>query len=370
VARIDQQVFQARVDQARATLNAAQSAVVNAEAQIEKSRADVASAQASVADQHANVVKAQSAVNDAKVKLDRRVQLKSEGVLSQEDLDTAQSTYDQAAAGLDAANAQANASQASVTAAQAELRVAQTQLASAQAQVKEQQAALEQAQADLDHTFIRAPVDGVVVARQIAVGQTVAASLQAPTLFEIAQDLTKMQVDTNVAEADVGRIQVGMPATFSVDAYPGEIFRGTVSSIRKAAINVQNVVTYDAVISFSNSELKIFPGMTANVKIVVDQHPDVLRVPNAALRYRPAQGASRQRNVVYILGADQKPQAMPITPGITDGTYTEVTGGALKAGDRVITASFSNSGDAASRPAASPFGSSGGSSGGGRRGGF
>ena len=166
--------------------------------------------------------------------------------------------------------------------------MASSRLTANQAQVKQFTAALQSTQIDLDHTNIKAPVDGVVVSRNVDVGQTVAASLAAPTLFLIAQDLTKMQVDTNVSEADVGRVRVGQPATFTVDAYPGRVFKGTVTSIRKAPINVQNVITYDAVIGVSNPDLKLFPGMTANVKILVNQRANVLRVPNAALRYHPA----------------------------------------------------------------------------------
>ncbi len=367
VARIDPQIFQARVDQAKAALSAEQAAVVAGQAGIEKARTDVAGAQATVADQRANIVRAQSAVNDAKVKLGRRVELFKDGVLAQEDLDTAQATYDQAVASADAANAQLTASQQAVASAQAQVRVAETQLSSAQAQVNQAQANLVQAQADLDHTYIRAPVDGVVVARNIDVGQTVAASLQAPTLFQIAQDLTKMQVDTNVSEADVGRVQVGMPTAFTVDAYPNQVFKGSVTAIRKAAINVQNVVTYDVVIGVANPDLKLFPGMTANVKILVDEHDNVLRVPNAALRY--ARG-----NAVSVLDGKDAVRRVPVKLGITDGTYTEIAGGDLKEGDPVIIAEFSKKG-AASTPAATstPFGGgapAGGGGGGGRRGGF
>jgi len=370
VARIDPQIFQAKVDQARATLNAQQAAVVNAEAQIAKSRADVASAKASVANAEANVVKAQSAVKDAKSKLDRRLVLVEQGIMTKEDGETAQATYDQAVALLDAANAEYAAAQENVNAANAEVRVAQTQSDSAQAQVKEAQAALAQAQLDLDHTYITAPVDGVVVARNIDVGQTVAASLQAPTLFQIAQDLTKMQVDTNVSEADIGRVRVGMTATFTVDAYPGRIFKGAVSSIRQAPINVQNVVTYDVVIGVSNPDLKLFPGMTANVKILVDEHPDALRIPNAVLRYHPAESPAGARTdasssqVVWILDQDNKPKAVPVTLGLTDGTYTEVTGGGVSQGDRAIVAAFGKD-QQESGSAASPFG---GGDTGGRRG--
>ena len=367
VARIDPQIFQARVDQANATLNAAQTSVVNAQAQIEKSKADLSGAQAAISNAKATAVKAQSAVTDAKNKLDRRIQLVQQGVMSKEDGETAQATSDQAVAELDAANAQITAAQDSAKSAEAQVRVADTQLASAQAQVKQDQAALEQAQADLDHTYIRAPVDGVVVARSVDVGQTVAASLQAPTLFQIAGDLTKMQVDTNVSEADIGRVQVGMPATFTVDAYPGETFQGTVTTIRKAAINVQNVITYDAVISVSNPDLKLFPGMTANVKILVEQHQNVLKVPNAALRFRPANAPAENRRkaasdqqTVWVLGADNNPQPVVVTTGITDGTNTEISGGNLKQGDRVVVASFSKTTKSAPSSSASPFGASGG----------
>jgi len=371
VARIDPQIFQARVDQARATLNAAQASVVAAQAQIEKSKADLASAQASVANAKANVVKAQSAVTDAKSKYDRRSVLVQQGIMSKEDGETAQAAYDQAVALLDAANAELTAAQTNVNATQAEVRVAQTQYDSAQAQVKQAEAALAQSQADLDHTYITAPVDGVVIARNIDVGQTVAASLQAPTLFQIAGDLTKMQVDTNVSEADVGRVRVGMPATFTVDAYPSQVFKGTVTSIRQAPINVQNVVTYDVVISVPNADLKLFPGMTANVKILVAEHSDVIKIPNAALRYRPAdvqpkgRGGSPGTQTVWVLDDNNKPKAVLVALGLSDGTYSEVTSGSLTEANHVIIASFGKKDQASA--AASPFG--GGQAGGGRRGG-
>jgi HlyD family secretion protein len=294
VTEIYPQLCQSRVDQARANLSAYQAAVLNADAQIRKNEADVASGRAALADSKANVVKAQSAVNDAKSKLDRRLELVKEGVLAKEDGETAQTTADQAQAMLEAAQAQVVSAQTNITSLQAQVEVANSQRANAQAQVKQAEAALTQAQVDLANTVIRAPVDGVVVSRQIDVGQTVAASMTAPTLFSIAQDLTRMQVDTNVSEADVGRVQVGQAAQFSVDAYPGQVFRGSVTSIRKAPINVQNVVTYDVVIGVANPDLKLFPGMTANVKILVDRRNDVLKIPNAALRFHPQDPSSRK----------------------------------------------------------------------------
>jgi HlyD family secretion protein len=235
---------------------------------------------------------------------------------------------------------------------------------------------------NLQYTDIISPTNGVVISRSVDVGQTVAASLQAPTLFVIAEDLAKMQVDTSVAEADVGRLRDGMDATFTVDAYPAETFRGRVRQIRNAPQTVQNVVTYDAVIDVDNPDLKLRPGMTANVTFVYAEKEDVLRIPNAALRFRPppgmlptagrpggasgvvpaaaaspgaaaerpapAQGgfgsgrregrtADRtDRRTVWVL-RDGKPEPVPMRTGISDGTATEVREGALAAGDRVVT---------------------------------
>jgi HlyD family secretion protein len=374
VARIDPQIFQARVDQASAALAVARAAAANSRAGVQKAQADVAAAVASTADTKSRIAGAQVTVQDSKVKLERRVQLANEGVLSREERDTAQATYDSALAQLDAANAQATASQENVTAARAQVEAARTQQAQAEAQVRQAEATLAQAQLDLEHTFIRAPVDGVVVARHVDVGQTVAASLQAPTLFEIAQDLTKMQVDTNVSEADVGRVQVGQPAEFTVDAYPNHVFRGLVKEIRKAPINVQNVITYNVVIAVDNPDLKLFPGMTANVKVMIDEHKDVLKIPNAALRFRPAgndsraSGTDRRRSrpdqaTVWVPGEGSKVEPVNITVGLTDGAVTEVTGGALKEGDRIVVAAFSKD-EKRAPAAASPFGAAGG---GGRR---
>src|SRR5262249_46973093 len=181
---------------------------------------------------------------------------------------------------------QEDAQASQIRSAEAQVRVAGAQLQSAIANVSQQEAGLRQAQVDLDHTEIRAPVDGVVVSRTVDVGQTVAASLQAPTLFTIAQDLTQMQVETNVDEADVGRIKEGLRATFTVDSFANQTFTGDVMQVRKAPQVLQNVVTYNVVISARNPELKLLPGMTANVRLVVAQKDTVLKVPNSALRFR------------------------------------------------------------------------------------
>ena len=372
VAEIDPEVFQARVDQAQATLDNARAAVVSAQAGVQKANADIATARATVANQDAAISKAKSAANDALTKLKARKTLAQEGIISKEDLDTAQTTSDQAAAEQQAAAAQLDAYNNQVQAAQAQLKVAQTQSSSAQAQVMQAQASLQQAQLDLDHTKITAPVDGTVIARNMDVGQTVAASFQAPTIFQIAQDLTKMQVDTNVDEADVGQVQVGQPANFTVDAYPTTTFQGAVTQIRQAPINVQNVITYDVVVGVSNSDLKLLPGMTANVKILTSEANNVVKVPNAALRFHPvdlkpastvhaASGRKRQdgTSTIWILGQDGKPKPVHVKLGITDGVYTAVQAGDLKAGDQVITGSLS-------KPAASRSTSAMGGGGGGR----
>jgi HlyD family secretion protein len=370
IAQIDPAPFQTKVNQAQASVEAARAAVANSLAVVQQAIAGIQAAKSALAAAQSNVVKAQTITDDAKVKVDRRVVMFAKGADAKEDLETAQTTYKSAVADHDALVAQQQAVEDSVKVAQAQLNVANSLLTANQAQVRQYAAALETAQIDLRNTKITAPVNGVVVSRNVDVGQTVAASLAAPTLFLIAQDLTKMQVDTNVSEADVGRVRVGQPATFTVDAYPGRTFTGNVTQIRQAPINVANVITYDAVIGISNADLKLFPGMTANVKILVNQRPNALRVPNAALRYHPASetvAASKgtgkgtaPEKAVWILNATNTPQRVVVTTGESDGTSTEALTGALKDGDRVIVAALAK----ATAPSA------GGTPGGGRGPGF
>jgi HlyD family secretion protein len=368
VARIDPAIFQARVDQARAAVDSAKASVVSARASIAKAQADIAGAQANVASQKANLVHGQSAVTDAKTKNDRRIEMVKDGLIAREEAETYQATYDQAVAALDAGQSAITAAQSAVTSAQAQKDVTQTMLEQANSQVKQATATLEQAQLDLAHTQILAPVDGTVISRNMDVGQTVAASFQAPTIFQIAQDLTKMQVDTNVDESDVGPIRVGQAANFTVDAYPGVIFPGVVSQIRQAPINVQNVITYDVVVEVSNADLKLFPGMTANVKIVTGRADHALRLPAAALRFRPATAAPASgvaksqsksgkraasvgpaQQAVYVL--DQgKLKRVPVKLGLTDGNYAEILSG-LSEGQVVVTGTATT--NKAAAPAAS-----------------
>lgn len=346
VALIDPAPFQAAVDQAKATLNSAKAAVRTAQATLAKSQSDLAGAIANVASQKANVIKAQSAANLAKVEMDRRLILIQQKATSQEDYDTSRANYDQAVASVDAAQEALNAAEASADSARKAVDVAQAQLQEAGATVEQDAAALAQAQLNLDHTRILAPVDGTVESRNMDVGQTVAASFQAPTIFLIAQDLTKMQVDTNVGEADVSAVQLNQPANFMVDAYPGQVFKGSVWQIRQAPINVQNVITYDIVIAVSNPDLKLFPGMTANVTILTGHASDALRIPKSALRFHPRAAASPSvrtaapehselAQTVYVLEG-RRPEPVRVKLGISDSNYVQVLHGALREGQELV----------------------------------
>ena len=328
---------------------------------VEQATADLENARANLVAARANLEKAQAALVQTKADYDRTIGLTKDGVLSQQQLDLAKANYDSATAAV--GGARANVTQA-------------------EAQVSQKEAALAVAQTNLNYTVIRSPIDGTVVARNVDVGQTVAASLQAPTIFTIAQDLKKMQVYAKTDESDVGNIKVGKEVTFKVDAFPKETFRGVVSQVRMNATTVQNVVTYDTIIDFANPELKLFPGMTAYVTIPVATVQNVLKLPNTALRYKPPMepeevlalyrrfgieggdrksasdaaaaaeapqtadgGQNRPRTsrsdtaIVWKLHADNSMEPVKVSLGITDHSYTEVTAvtkGGLKEGDELI----------------------------------
>lgn len=260
IARIDPATFELRVQQARADLDAAQGAV--------------AVALSGLAAQQAELGRVKVTLADAQRDVERKRALVEKKFISEAELEKAITVLE--------------ATREQLKAVQAQLKVSEAQVASARAAVKQRESLLRQAQVDLERTFIRAPVDGTVILRNVDAGQTVAASLQAPVLFTIARDLRDMQVEAAIDEADVGRLRVGMPASFSVDAFPRRHFSGEIRQIRKSPQNVQNVVSYTVVISAANPDLALLPGMTANVRIVVDERASALRVPNAALRWRPA----------------------------------------------------------------------------------
>ena len=271
---------QANVANALAGVQVAQATTVNAQAAVDTAQANAESAKA-------NVEKSKVALADARRILERSKEMARKSLIAQNDLDTAQATYDGAVAQLKASEAQQEAAAGQFKSALAQQRLAAAQELAAAAQVDQAKAALQAADLDLEHTTIRAPVNGIVVSRSVDVGQTVAASLQAPVLFLIAQDLTQMQVDTNVSEADIGRVQVGQRVTFTVDAYQNTSFTGQVTQVRNAPITVQNVVTYDAVVQVANPDLQLKPGMTANVSFLVAERQDIIKVPTAALRFQP-----------------------------------------------------------------------------------
>ena len=324
--------------------------------------ADLENAKANLVAARANLEKAKAGLVQTKADYDRAIRLTKDGVTSQQQLDLAKSNYD-------AANATVGGAAANIT--------------QAEAQVSQKDAAVAVAQTNLDYTVIRSPIDGTVVARNVDVGQTVAASLQAPTIFTIAQDLKKMWVYAKTDESDVGNIKIGKPVTFKVDAFPKDTFHGVVGQVRMNATTVQSVVTYDTIIEFANPELKLFPGMTAYVTIPVDTVQNVLKLPNTALRYKPpmtpeeilavykqygidggerseiAEAAIGTGSVVQAAAAPQSPPRVPkqdsavvwklhrdntmepvkVSVGITDHAYTEVRAllkGELKEGDEVV----------------------------------
>lgn len=273
---------------------------------------DPALFQAQVKQSEANVLSAQAARELARIKIERVATLQRKNLVAKEELDIARQQ-------VDAANAQ--------------LKLAEAQL--------------ERDQINLRNSVIRSPISGVVVARSVDVGQTVAANFQTPTLFQIAQDLREMQINTSIAEADVGRLQPGMAATFTVDAYPDQRFPGRIRQIRLNPTTQQNVVTYNVVVDLDNADGRLLPGMTAYVSVNTGERKDVLRVPNAALSFQPRRDddeergprpAARERKTqVYVLDDQGKLQPTPVETGLTDNALTEITSGDLKPGDRVVT---------------------------------
>lgn len=282
-AKIDPRPYQTAVDQAKANL-------------------DIAKAQ---------LLKDQASLTYAKATFDRYATLVKTSAVSVDAYDNAKSTFEQA----------------------------QAQVVYDQASIEQRQAALDAAQVNLDYTSIVSPVDGTVVSRNITIGQTVAASFQTPTLFLIASDLTRMQVDTNVSEGDIGGIKLHSKALFSVDAFPNRVFEGSVTQIRQSPQIVQNVVTYDVVVSVNNSDLPLKPGMTAAVRVILDQRSGVLRIPSQALRYAP-QAAARpdaEHPKVWVV-RDGRPVAVDVEAGLNDDDFVEVKSGDIKPGDQVAVA--------------------------------
>ena len=442
IAQLDPSVMQAQVQQARANLQQAEAQLQSARASVAQSHAGVAQSRAGITDARAkalaagtttqnqqagvsaaeaNVAVLKAQMDDAASFLRQEQTLLQSGVIAQREFETAQTSFKTAEARYNQAVAQLRMAQlsaqsassagqtqaaAAVEQAQAQTQQSQGQVVGAQAQVQNAAAQIQQARAalqlaelNLSHTTITSPIDGVVVSRDVSVGQTVAASLSAPTLFTIAQDLTQMQVIANIDQADIGLVEQAKGVNFTVDAFPSDEFKGTIQQMRLNPVNVQNVVTYNVVIDVSNPEQKLKPGMTANLTVTIDERNDVLKVPNSALRFVPQttdgaqtrtgngqrRGGQRQNGTannsatqqgdnstaqqqadgskaqqqqnnaraqfarptdpvlpdqvrrVWVMGADGKPQARRIKIGLSDGSSTEVVEGDLREGDVVIT---------------------------------
>jgi HlyD family secretion protein len=354
IARVEPEIYEAKLAQAQAEVEMAETMVSVQRAQIERDRAAVENAKAAEEAGRAETMNVEVALDNAKQELERKRPLVKNNVVSTADWERVQNAHRSAQAQVTASRAQELSKAAAVRAAEAALNMSQAQLTNTQAQVKQKKAALLQAQIDVDRTYIRAPVTGTVVYRAVSGGQTVAAGLQTPILFTIAQDLRQMQVEASIVEADVSRFRVGQPVTFTVDAYQDRRFTGTVKQIRKAPKSIQNIVTYVVVIGTENPDEVLLPGMTANLQVVVAKRVGVLKVPNMALRFRPSgqpkeagaeagtiSATEPEAGRVFVL--DEKGQPTPVTLrlGITDGRATEVLAGDLKEGQLVITAAAS-----------------------------
>jgi HlyD family secretion protein len=354
IARLDPSLFEAQLEQARGNLD-------NARARLQTAENAVANAAASVSSAEANREKLRVAKKDAERAYRPLQEVANTGAVSTREVEAAQAAVSQAEAQFQQASAQ-------VEQAKAQLLSARSQVNEARAQVRQMQASVEMASANLGYTVIRAPIDGVVIHRSVDVGQTVAASFQAPELFRIANDLTQMQVLADIDEADVGQLSENGRVTFTVDAYPNDEFAGKVSQIRLNPQTVQNVVTYTAVIDVSNPELKLKPGMTASVTAIVAESRNVLRVPNAALRFRagggPAQNGPVLRPRVWRVEEKNTLRPVQLTLGVTDGTHTEVLSGDLKPGDSLAIGQGGSGAGGNTRSAARnpmmPFGPRGG----------
>jgi len=377
LAKLDARNFQAQVENAEASVAAARARVRSAEADQRTQAANLLSAKA-------NLEAARVTRENTATLFQRASELSKSGVASRNDFDNAKANADSALARFEQA-------QASVAQVEAQSIASAAQLEQVRAQFQQAEADLARAKLNLEYCNIFSPVDGVVISRNVDVGQTIAASLQSPTLFTIANNLRQMQVNANIDEADIGNISEDVDVTFTVDAYPNETFRGYISEIRLNPQTIQNVVTYSVILSIENPDMKLKPGMTANITLTVDQRNNVLKVPNAALRYTPAgfnrenrrpegaptafleadSEATPQRGqktagpaailapgqkwdpskkikfsspkrvvqrpgIVFVKDAQQKPEPKKVLLGITDGSATEVISGEIKPGDVVL----------------------------------
>lgn len=347
IARVDPEIFASRVNEAKAVLKVAEATALVQKAAVERARASIANARTAEKMADAQITVAKVRYEQAEKELRRKLELSRGGNVSERDLTQAQAQRDTSDAELRAAGDDRNIKAEAIGIAEAEARMAEANVQNAEAVVEQRKAALEQAELDLARTVIRAPIDGVIIKRDVNPGQTVAVTLEAKTLFKIAQDLREMEVRGKIDEADVGRLQVGQAARFNVDAYPDRTFAGRVLQIRKSPEVVQNVVTYTAIVSASNPDRLLLPGMTAVLHIVISDSGETLKIPNQALRFRPAGGgralanppdssAGRSTGTVWVIGSDGNPAPVSVSLGVSDENSTQALSGELQGGEQLI----------------------------------
>ena len=349
IAQIDPEIFAARVNEAKAALKVAKATAEVQKAALERAKVAVANAQTAE-----KLAEEQSAANKARQdelerEVLRKVALARTGAGTERDLTQVRALRDAGAADLRASLDQIQMKTEAIAIAEAERLMAEANLENAQAVVEQKQAALDQAQLDLDRTVLRAPIDGIIIKRDVNPGQTVAVSLEAKTLFKIANDLREMEVHGMIDEADVGQLKVGQTAQFTVDAYPDRTFSGRVLQIRKSPDVVQNVVTYTTIVSAPNPDLLLLPGMTAQLRIVVSDISGVLKIPSQALRFRPSDSdpasvhlsanraaSSNAAATVWMVGTSGRPKEVPVRLGVSDDNGIELLEGPLAEGQEVI----------------------------------
>ena len=349
IAELDRAGFAARVAEAHAALKVSRALANVQRAALRRAEIAVATAQAERKTAEAQAKAAEARRDEAAKELARKLRLAQTGAATGRELSQTQTARDASEAELRAALDQVETKADAIEMARADAEMARANIANAEAAAEEKEAALDEAEVALGRTIVRAPIDGVVISREVNPGQAVAAGFEAKTLFRIAHDLAEMQVHGSIDEADIGLVREGQAAQFTVDAYPGKVFRGRVAQVRKAPATVQNVVTYSAIVSASNPDRLLFPGMTAALKIVTEEADDVLSVPNRALHFEPANAAAlplaarhaaaapaAKRGTVWTEGAEGRVIPVDIETGTSDANRTEVVAGDLREGEPVI----------------------------------
>lgn len=349
LAQLDQEIFLARVNEAKAALKVAAAIVHVQEGAVERAKLAVVSARTDQNLAEALVAAAHAKQSEIERELERKTKLLRSGSVPERDLSQARAAQETGAADLRASLEQVHMKAEAIEIAEADERMAEANLENAEAVIEQRQAVLDQAELDLKRTVLRSPIDGVIIKRDVNPGQTVAVTLEAKTLFTIANSLDSMEIHAKIDEADVGKLRVGQTARFTVDAYPDQTFTGSVLQIRKASEVVQNVVTYTAVISAPNPELLLLPGLTAELRIVVNDTGETLKVPNQALRFQPniadkpfgqntreAPSSPGTLATVWVVGNDGHPAPITVRVGQSDDNGTQLLDGSLTEGQPLI----------------------------------